>query len=388
MKRRVARHVNRVQNRAAEFERLFIEALCNAGVQAVSDFKIKTKNQFLILDTYISSPQRAIVEIKMLSDNSSPRLIDKAQRFLAVSREAFDQQVTCFLVIVKERDCPSKLLSSEEWMTIIEVSGSNAVANAAAQIRDQLYTSIPAERMLQLSPAVIMDALPEAGLLSDVLVNFRTRISPDAFEVLRSEAASFHREYSSAHYTTSALCVGRMLEFTIYTLAKAWDVPINKRSIGLLDDLDQRYKVLSNRIIEYAYEDCEAQKNMLWDKLKKEILNFNGTVTNAAMSLNDNHEKIYTDFPINIEAIIRGVIKKYGRIGTVRDETKFLLEGKIREVMDIRNRAAHADTSGSRTDYGQHQIDQMIDSLRSVLFSLGNMADAIDRDVLDFNDGQ
>ncbi len=44
MKRRVARHVNRVQNRAAEFERLFIEALCNAGVQAVSDFKIKTKN--------------------------------------------------------------------------------------------------------------------------------------------------------------------------------------------------------------------------------------------------------------------------------------------------------------------------------------------------------
>ena len=154
----------------------------------------------------------------MLSDNSSPRLIDKAQRFLEVSREAFDQQVTCFLVIVNERDCPSKLLSSEEWMTIIEVSGSNAVANAAAQIRDQLYTSIPAERMLQLSPAVIMDTLPEAGLLSDVLVNFRTRISPDAFEVLRSEAASFHREYSSAHYTTSALCVGRMLEFTIYTL--------------------------------------------------------------------------------------------------------------------------------------------------------------------------
>jgi hypothetical protein len=295
MKRRVARQVNRVQNRAAEFERLFIEALCKAGVQAVADFKIKAKNQHLILDTYISSPQRAIVEVKILSDNSSPRLIDKAHRLLAVSREAFDQQVTCFLVIVNERDCPSKILSSEEWMTIIEVSGSNAATNAAAQIRDQLYTSIPAERMLLLSPAVIMDTLPEAGLLSDVLVNFRTRISPDAFEVLRSEAASFHREYSSAHYTTSALCVGRMLEFTIYTLAKAWDVPINKRTIGILDDLDQRFKVLSNRIIEYAYEDCETQKYMLWDKLEKEIVNFNGSVTKAAMSLNDNHEKIYTD---------------------------------------------------------------------------------------------
>lgn len=366
---------------AAQFERSLREELAAAGVQVVSDFRIKiSNNRYFMADFFIPSPQRAIVEVKLMSHQPSQRILNNAINQMQVARQAFEGQVVCFLVLLNGGGRPLDRPIEEDWLSVIEVSGEEAATKAASEIRIRLYGSLPPGRLAMLSSDALTDALPETGALSDVLVNFRTRIPGEAFQLLKLEAENFFREYSSGHYTTSALCVGRMLEFVVYTLARAWRVPINKRTIKLLEDLEGKFSLLSKSIVEYAYAESASEK----DKAKNilhEIANFNSNVTSAALSLHEDHEKIDTDYPVNIQSILRDIRKRYAKIETVRKEADLLTGGDlITSVLKMRNRAAHADTSGSRTEYGKRDIDGMLDDLRAILFHLGNIADAIDRE--------
>jgi len=91
---------------------------------------------------------------------------------------------------------------------------------------------------------------------------------------LRTEPQEFVREYTSGHYTTAVLCVGRALEFVIYTLAKSWGVHVNKRTIKLLDDLESNFKSLCTVVIDYAYTENLDQKSILRDTVKRSMADF------------------------------------------------------------------------------------------------------------------
>lgn len=366
----------------SEFERQLVDALSEVGIQVVPGFRVKTgDNRWFQTDIYISSPQRAVVEIKSLGLRSAGMVLSQARSQMEAVRKAFEDQVICIVVLIGSEQ--SKDITGEEadWLEVVAAPGEDGALFAARKIRDRLFAPLPADRLAMLSSEQLADPLPETGPLADVLVNFRTRISDEAFQVLRLEGENFFREYTSGHYTTSALCVGRMLEFVVYTLAKAWNVPINKRTIRLLEELEGKFNALSKSIVEFAYAESASEKEKAEAKLQTEIGDFNSSLAKSAMLLHKDHERIDTDYPINILSILRDIRKRFAKIETVRKEVDVLATGSlIAHVQSMRNRAAHADTSGTRTEYGREDIDSMLENLRSILFHLGNIADAIDRE--------
>jgi hypothetical protein len=366
----------------SEFERQLVDALSEVGIQVVPGFRVKTgDNRWFQTDIYISSPQRAVVEIKSLGLRSARMVLSQARSQMEAVRKAFEDQVICIVVLFGSEQPKDITAEEADWLEIVAAPGEDGALVAARTIRDRLFGPIPADRLAMLSSEQLADSLPGTGPLADVLVNFRTRIPDEAFQVLRLEGENFFREYASGHYTTSALCVGRMLEFVVYTLAKAWNVPISKRTIKLLEDLEGKFNALSKSIVEYAYAESASEKEKAEGILRKEVANFNASLAESTMLLHRDHEKIDTDYPINILSILRDIRKRFARIETVRKEVDVLAKGSlIADVQSMRNRAAHADTSGTRTEYDQADIDSMLENLRAILFHLGNIADAIDRE--------
>ena len=356
-----------------------IYELTEVGIQVVPQFQVKIgEGQRFNTDIYISSPQRAVIEIKSGTSRSEVSVLRQARTQMEAVRRAFDGQVICVLVFISANETFSLHKKDDDWLDVVVVSGFDQAAGAAEAIRERLFLSLPAGRLAMLNREQLSDNLPETGPLSDVLVNFRTRIADDAFQVLRLEAAGFFSEYLSGHYTTSALCVGRMLEFMVYTLAKAWSVPVNKRTIQLLENLEGKFNNLSKAMVEYAYAESSSEKENAKNILHKDIAGFTASVTHAAMSLHEPHEKIDTEYPINIQSILRDIRKRYAHNEVVRNQSDILVRGSlITDVLKMRNRAAHADSSGIRTEYSQGDIDGMLENLRTILWHLGHIADAI-----------
>jgi len=372
---------SKVRGPDSEFEGQLVEELIAAGVQVVPQFRVKVdENRQFTADIFISSPQRCVVEIKSVHFGREAELLSLARKQMTAVRAAFEDQVICFLVLVGLSGDNLPTSFEDDWLHVVAAPSGVSPAAAAQVISNRLYKSLPADRMAALSREQLTDPLTETGPLSDVLVNFRTRISEEAFEVLRLEALNFFSEYKSGHYTTSALCVGRMLEFVVYTLAKAWRVPINKRTISILEDLEGKFEALSKSMVEYAYAESSSEREKFKGKLSKDLATFSASVTNAALSAHEEHAGIEKEHPVNLQSILRDIRKRYSSIAVVRKEIDLLSDGNlVSEVLKMRNRAAHADTSGHRTEYAKVDIDVMLENLRSILFLLGNVADAIDR---------
>lgn len=365
---------------ASTFESSLRTALVKESVQAIPEFHIKRDNGTSFrVDLYIASPQRAIVETKVFIKGSFNDLLRKATKNLEAARNEFDGHVVCFLVVLDQNSQIADASCDIDWMEIVIVSGFKAANTAAAEISKRLFRTIPVDKLAAITRNELNDRLNDTGVLADVLVNFRTRISQQSFQMLRLETGNFYREYESGHYTTAALCIGRTLEFIVYTLAKAWGVSINKRSIAVLAELEQKFQKLSVAIIDYAYAEGEADKTKAQNKLNQMLIEFSGSMTKSILEMHNDHQKIDTDNPITVPTILRDIKKKYQKIDTVRNEIdKLSLSDAIINNLKMRNRAAHADTSGNRTEYCKSDIDSMLENLRTILFHFGNIADAIE----------
>jgi hypothetical protein len=366
---------------AQQFEQCLREELAAAGVQTVQEFAIELEDGSRIrADLYISSPQRALVEVKVLADENSHRHIEKARSQLATMRQSFDEQTIGFMVLLNQSQKTIKITFQEDWLVVVDVSGADAAATAAASIKRILYENIPSDRLSTLGQNEFFNEIPGAGRLSNVLVNFRARIDAGAFHVLTQEAESFFKEYRSGHYTASALCIGRMVEFSVYTLANAWLVPIDKSTIAIINSLEDRFKELTKSIVQYAHIDDEIIREKDLTALKKKIVSFSALVNDLSIKIHDPQEVIETTYKINVESILRDIKRRYKYIETVGNEIDILLsDSSIRQLLDKRNRAAHADMSGTRTEFKMQDIDDMIEKLRTVFLRLGNIADAISR---------
>lgn len=85
-----------------------------------------------------------------------------------------------------------------------------------------------------------------------------------------------------------------------------------------------------------------------------------------------------TNVPVNVELILRDIRKQFAPRNRVRQTVDAIInEDILRKILDIRNDAAHASTSGARRELNKSDIDAAVELLRTALFLFGNVAFAV-----------
>jgi predicted RNA-binding protein Jag len=225
--------------------------------------------------------------------------------------------------------------------------------------------------------AALADSQPASDIFFDVLISLKSILVPDKFEVLEQELAAFSEEYRHAHYTACALRIGRTLEHVVYALACAWGVNVNRKTLRVLSNLDQSYSQLSEAVIAYATAD-ELQKAKRMQAVQERLVEFQKNFIQLNFDIHSELRAESSDIAVNVESIIRDIRKQYGRHGKVLKAVETIINAKlIRRILDVRNDAAHASTSGVRRELTKGEIDAAVELLRSALFQFGNVAFAI-----------
>jgi hypothetical protein len=216
-----------------------------------------------------------------------------------------------------------------------------------------------------------------SDIFFDVLISLKSVLAPDKFEVLEQELAAFSEEYRHEHYTACGLRIGRTLEHVVYALACAWCVNVNRTTLRVLSNLDQSYSQLSEAVIAYATTD-ELQKTKRRQAVQERLVDFQKNFIQLNFDLHSDLRPESSDVAVNVESIIRDIRKQYGRHGKVLKAVENIISTKLlRRILDVRNNAAHASTSGLRRELTKDEIDAAVELLRSALLQFGNVAFAI-----------
>ena len=211
-----------------------------------------------------------------------------------------------------------------------------------------------------------------------LLDNFQAILKNEDYDVFSKEVHSLDQEILKGHSICAALKIGRVLEFVVLTLAHSWDIKINKPVIKIIDDLDGNFSGLKNVLIDYTYAE-EKDKKVKKSKLVQRI----NEISNKLFELiGDLEEKTTQDdnnlIPINLNAALKEVGKKYSKIVAVREELNILnKENYIKSLMELRNIAAHANVNGMNKDLEYKDIKEMKKNLLIVLLHLSNINNAI-----------
>jgi uncharacterized protein YjgD (DUF1641 family) len=101
-------------------------------------------------------------------------------------------------------------------------------------------------------------------------------------------------------------------------------------------------------------------------------------IMNLVSELDEKHDLTNTNVPVNIQSILRDVKSQYSYIKEVREELNELINGDLlTSLMKLRNKAAHADTSGIPKKFNKTEVESMAKDLRAVLFKLSNISSVI-----------
>jgi hypothetical protein len=92
----------------------------------------------------------------------------------------------------------------------------------------------------------------------------------------------------------------------------------------------------------------------------------------------DSAQPANTDAPINVEAIVRDIRRQFAAREKVRRAVDSIIKANtVRQILQLRNSAAHADTSGVQRELKRNEVDQALELLRATLFMLSNVAFAV-----------
>jgi hypothetical protein len=167
------------------------------------------------------------------------------------------------------------------------------------------------------------------------------------------------------------------LEHVVYALAIAWGVNVNRTTLELLSALDSSYTQLSQAVITYATA-IEGEKSKRKQEVRKQLEQTSASLAKMAFDLESNLTTTRTDVPLNVESIVRDIRKQFSRHAKVRSAVDLIINKRVlRQILDIRNDAAHASTSGKRRELSKREVDAAIELLRTALFLFGNVAFAV-----------
>jgi hypothetical protein len=221
------------------------------------------------------------------------------------------------------------------------------------------------------------DLRPASDIFVDVLVSLKSVLTPEQFQVLEHELSAFSEEYRHEHYTACALRVGRTIEHVVYALARSWGVDVNRTTLKVLSGLHNSFEQLSKTVIAYAASD-ESAKGKRRKAVQDQFEQVSKSLARLVFDLDLQMPPESTDVPVNVESILRDIKKQFVRRKKVLEAVDAIIKTDLlRKILDIRNDAAHASTSGARRELSRIEIDAAVELLRTALFLFGNVAFAV-----------
>jgi hypothetical protein len=171
--------------------------------------------------------------------------------------------------------------------------------------------------------------------------------------------------------------IGRTLEHVVYELSRAWGVNVNRTALQILSDLDNSFEQLSRAVIDYATTD-EDEKAGRQKSVFRQYQIVSSKLTRLVLDLDSDICPRSADVPVNVELIVRDIRKQFVRRNKVSNAVNSIInENILTKIMDIRNDAEHASTSGERRELSKSEIDAAVELLRTALFRFCNVAFAI-----------
>jgi hypothetical protein len=221
------------------------------------------------------------------------------------------------------------------------------------------------------------DLRPASDIFVDVLVSLKSVLTPEQFLVLEHELSAFSEEYRHEHYTACALRIGRTIEHVVYALARSWGVDVNRTTLKVLSGLHNSFEQLSKTVIAYVASD-ESAKGKRRKAVQDQFEQVSQSLTRLVFDLDLQMPPESTDVPVNVESILRDIKKQFVRRKKVLETVDAIIKTDLlRKILDIRNDAAHASTSGVRRELSRNEIDAAVELLRTALFLFGNVAFAV-----------
>ncbi len=373
----------------SEFEKFLADELVELGVLAQQEFKVPANDRKHTLDLYIKSPKRAFIEIVYLQPSMHHQHHDVLKRRVVMFSKVlqlFKGAISPFLITFGELSQNNKKIFNGLNVKFLQpesqaANGKDTITKeyatyCAQKIRNTLvHSEVQEESGIDLK--YLSEPLSNTGAFEDILVSFRPLMEKDQFDVMLNEIMEFNSEYESAHYSSAALCIGRTLEFVVYTLAQSWNIKVDKLTVKIIEDLKNSFDQVSAHLINYVHSeepDKKDKRKMVFKKCEEHSRKVIGLLS----QLDEKHDLTNTDVPINIQSILRDVKSQYSRIQEVREELDELINGKLlTSLMKLRNKAAHADTSGIPKKFNKIEMDGMAADLRRVLFQLSNISSVI-----------
>jgi hypothetical protein len=231
-----------------------------------------------------------------------------------------------------------------------------------------------AASMARLSEAASMDW--DFDVFTDVLISLKSVLNSEQFELLSSELSAFSEEYRHSHYTACGLRVGRTLEHVVYALARAWNVNVNRTTLRVLASLDTAVEQLKQLSVYYAGSEGDEKLRMKHN-VQECCHEVSTRLINLIFDL-DSAQTQNTNVPVNVEAIVRDIRRQFAAREKVRRAVDAIIKANtIRQILELRNSAAHADTTGVRRELKRAEVDQAVELLRAALFMLSNVAFAV-----------
>ena len=366
-----------------ELEKAFEEI----GIKSSREWSMKNGTQRLRVDFYIHYPTRAFIELKFPPPGSSLGVGALAQ--IRHYYYCFKKEVIPIFVAPKDLTQSVKSISGDLPICFIDLDPLDPLApmKAAKNIRNKMvHCEYPFNKIgiwksdydFEKSKKGIQEIQKKVGELDNVLLSFAPLIDKENFKVLQEEISSFNIEFQTNHFTTAALRIGRTIEFIFYSLARAWGINLNKKSIKKIQQVKDLFNSFEKQIIDYnniEYDDKKDYLKKLQDKSQQITIKIQNLIDNI-----DDNKIEETEVPINIYSILSDIKKHYkGDIDILEEVNLLDKEGLIRKVMKKRNSAAHADTSGNRREFNKEDLEDMINDMRSLLFRLCNIASIIQK---------
>ena len=134
---------------------------------------------------------------------------------------------------------------------------------------------------------------------------------------------------------------------------------------------------MSQVLIAYATADESAKA-----RRKMAVQDHAGKVSaklfKLASDLDSDLRAEATGVAVNVESILRDIRRQFVRREKVLNTVDSIIKEDIcRKILDVRNDAAHASTTGARRELSREEIDAAVEYLRTVLFLFGNVAFAV-----------
>jgi len=222
-----------------------------------------------------------------------------------------------------------------------------------------------------IKPAKIYDV----GIFDELLEVINRCMTDKEFKPIYDEIKALMNEYDTNHYTSAAIRIGRSLEYLIYNLAKSLKVDINKKVHQSIVRINQKTNEINENLIKLNYETSERKQRQK-DKVVTLIQSLNNEITKLTANVDDKVE-VKTSGPINPNAILRDIKKKYSSNSKIREDIDYLLDEKLQILSSItekRNKAAHFRYDNNKTELDKEEIDNMLVTLKIIILRLESVA--------------